>query len=308
MANRWWIYQRERFPVLAHGLLIAAFSFSAVSYSTLRRGQVTPPGWPAILVAYVTSFLFFFGLRIADEFKDFEEDSRFRPYRAVPRGLVTLRELGLVGFGCAGIQLALALWLQPSLALLLVVVWIYLALMTREFFVPAWLKAHPVPYLISHMVILPLVDLYATACDWWPTTGTPPSGLVWFLVVSYFNGIVIEIGRKIRAPQDEETGVNTYSALWGYRTAVIVWLGAVAVTAAWALTTAYQIDFSLPAAGLLSLLLGAASWIAYRFVREPTPLRAKRIESLSGIWTILMYLSLGAVPLLWRWFAARRGA
>jgi 4-hydroxybenzoate polyprenyltransferase len=305
MAIRWWVFQRERFPLLAHGLLVAAFSFSAVSYSALRRGQIAPPGWRVIVVAFVTSFLFFLGLRIADEFKDFEEDSRFRPYRAVPRGLVTLRELGLVWAGCAVIQLALALWLEPSLCLLLFVVWIYLSLMTREFFVPAWLKAHPVPYMISHMVILPLVDLYATACDWWPSTGRPPGGLIWFLVVSYFNGVVIEIGRKIRAPGDEEVGVNTYSALWGYRIAVMVWLGALILTAAWALTAAYQIDFLLPVAGVLCIMLLSAGWVAYRFVREPTAHGAGRIERLSGIWTILMYLSLGGVPLLWRWFTSR---
>ena len=44
-----------------------------------------------------TSPVFFLQLRIADEFKDFAEDSRFRPYRPVPRGLVTLTELGWVG-------------------------------------------------------------------------------------------------------------------------------------------------------------------------------------------------------------------
>ena len=37
MTNRWWVYQRERFPIFAHGLLIAAFSFSAVSFSMLLR-------------------------------------------------------------------------------------------------------------------------------------------------------------------------------------------------------------------------------------------------------------------------------
>ena len=41
-------------------------------------------------MAVVTSFLSFLQLRIADEFKDFDEDSRYRPYRPVPRGLVTL--------------------------------------------------------------------------------------------------------------------------------------------------------------------------------------------------------------------------
>ena len=38
-------------------------------------------------------------------------------------------------------------------------------------------------------------------------------GLFWFLIVSFFNGVVVEIGRKIRAREDEEEGVETYSSL-----------------------------------------------------------------------------------------------
>ena len=53
--------------------------------------------------------LFFLQLRIADEFKDYEDDARYRPYRPVPRGLVSLRELAWVGVGAAAIQLALAI-------------------------------------------------------------------------------------------------------------------------------------------------------------------------------------------------------
>jgi hypothetical protein len=45
MPNRWWIYQRERFPVGAHGPVILAFSLSAVSYSALLRGTHHLPGW-----------------------------------------------------------------------------------------------------------------------------------------------------------------------------------------------------------------------------------------------------------------------
>ena len=55
----------------------------------------------------------------------------------MPRGLVTLRELAWVGVGAAAMQLALALWLEPSLAWLLGLAWVYLALMTREFFARA---------------------------------------------------------------------------------------------------------------------------------------------------------------------------
>jgi 4-hydroxybenzoate polyprenyltransferase len=301
MANRWWVYQRERFPIVAHGLLIAAFSFSAVSFSSLLRGNIALPSFQTALVAFITSFLFFFGLRIADEFKDFEEDSRYRPYRAVPRGLVSLRELGILGGMCALVQLGLALWFDPPLVQLLAIVWVYLMLMTKEFFVGEWLKARPILYLVSHMAIIPLVDLYATACDWWPAQSEPPRGLIWFLIVSYFNGVVIEIGRKVRAPKDEERGVNTYSFLWGYRNAALVWLAAMLVTAGFALVAARWIEFCLPVACVLTILLMCAAVVVWSFVREPTATQAKRIERLSGVWTVLMYLSLGAAPLLWRW-------
>src|SRR5436305_7415046 len=230
MANRWWVYQRERFPVVAHGLLIAAFSSSAVCFSALLRSQqsnrIETPHPLSLLVAFGTAFLFCLQLRIADEFKGCDEDSRYRPYRPVPRGLVRLRELAGVFVLAALLQLGLALWLEPSLLLLLVPTWTYLALMSKEFFVAEWLKRRHILYMLSHMAIIPLVDFYATACDWWPAPAegdgparTAPRGLIWFVVVSYFNGLVIEIVRKVRGPQDGEVGVNTYSAHWGMRKA-----------------------------------------------------------------------------------------
>ncbi len=298
--RRWWIYQRERFPLLGHGPLIAAFSFSALSFSMLLRGQNHLPAALPVLVSFATALLFFLQLRIADEFKDFEEDSRYRPYRPVPRGLVTLRELGILGLCAAVAQLGLALWLRVEMVVLLVAAWAYLVLMSKEFFVPEWLKAHPIPYMISHMVIIPLVDLYATACDWLVAGEGPPRGLIWFLVVSYFNGLVIEIGRKVRGPKEEEEGVNTYSALWGRRNAVLAWLASLFTTAGFAFAAARQIDFLLPVSVLLALLLLSAGICAASFLVRPEAKRAKRIETLSGLWTILMYLSLGGVPLLAR--------
>jgi 4-hydroxybenzoate polyprenyltransferase len=302
-ANRWIVYQRERFPFAAHAPLVAAFSLSAVSFSALLRtaGQVavTLPSWRGVLVAYVTSLLFFLQLRIADEHKDCEEDARYRPYRPVPRGLVTLRELTWIGIGSAIIQLALALWLSPALIWLLLVTWIYFALMTREFFAREWLKARPVAYLFSHMMIMPLIDLYATACDWWPAGhGRPPGGLFWFLIVSFFNGLAIEIGRKIRAREDEEHGVETYSKLWGMRGAIAAWLSAIAATAAAALVAAALIGSEVIVGSLLFILLLACVFAAARFLRTPSTSTGKGIEVMAGVWTLGMYLSLGVLPLV----------
>ena len=301
--NRWVVYQRERFPLAGHVPLIAAFSLSAVCFSRLARGEPGLPPAAALGVAFVTALIFFLQLRIADEFKDFEDDARYRPYRPVPRGLVTLRVLGWVGRGGAVVQLALAVWLRPSLVVLLVLAWAYLALMSREFFATEWLKAHPVAYMASHMVIIPLVDLYATACDWTADGWFPPSGLIWFLLVSYVNGVVVEIGRKVRAPADEETGVETYSALWGLPRALAVWMGAVLMTAFFAWQAARRVGVESMVLALLAVLVAGCALAAARFVRRPVAGGGKTIEIASGVWTLFMYLSLGAVPALLQWMS-----
>lgn len=306
MANRLWIYQRERFPLLAHSPVIAAFSLSAVSYSALIRGTRQLPDWKPYTVAFASSFLFFLQLRIADEFKDFEEDARYRPYRPVPSGLISLRDLSWIWAGCIVIQLVLALWLAPRLIVLLLLTWIYLGLMSKEFFARRWLKARPITYMVTHMAIMPLVDLYTTSCDWAPAGFVrPPHGLLWFLLVSFFNGMAVEIGRKIRSPQDEELGVETYSFLWGRQNAIIAWLGVLACTAGFAYVAAGRIGFARPIFVLLSVLFLAALAVAIYFLQGAVPKGGKFVEAMAGVWSLLMYLSLGFIPMVLRqWGAA----
>jgi len=300
-SNRWWVYQRERFPVFAHGVLILAFSASAVSFSAMLRGAASVPTLPSLVVAFLCSFLSFLHLRIADEFKDLEDDTRHRPYRPVPRGLVTLRELGAIGVGGAVIQLLLALWLQPALLLFLFVTWTYLALMSREFFVGTWLKARPIMYLWTHMLIMPLIDFFAAACDW-SVSGAhePPPGIFLFVVVSFFNGCIIEIGRKIRSPADEEPGVSTYSVLWGGGRAAFVWLGILFLTGLVACVAADLIGMLRPALFVLGSAFVLAAALAIGFALNPQRIRGKWVEAFSGIWTLVLYIVLGAGPMLAR--------
>jgi len=294
---RWWKYQSERFPLAAHGPLILAFSLSAVCHSALLRGDIRFPAPAQALVAFLCCLGLFLQLRIADEFKDFEEDSRWRPYRPVPRGLVTLRGLAVLALIAAAVQAGAVLWLAPALLLWLAVVWAYLALMSREFFVRDWIKRRPVTYLWTHMLILPLVDFLATACDWQVRGAGPPGGLHWFLLASFFNGIVIEVGRKIRVPDDEEEGVETYTALWGRIGAVRVWWAMLGVTAACAALAAHRAGFGIWMAGWLVVLLAGGLWIGGRFLRSVDRGAGRRIEGWSGVWTLGLYLGLGVVPM-----------
>ncbi len=302
--NRWWVYQKERFPLLGHGPLILAFSSSALTFSALLHNDVLPAAGERWLLSWVTAFVtclvFFMQLRIADEFKDFEEDSRYRPYRPVPRGLVRLRELGWVFAGGGMVQLALALVLEWRLLFILAPAWGYLALMSHEFFAREWLKARPITYLWTHMMIMPIVDLYATSCHWLVRDLPFHPGLKWFLVVSFFNGVVIEVGRKLRKPADEEEGVETYSRLWGGRRAPGVWLGLLAVTMGFAVLTAAAIDFVIPMLVVCGMMLGLAVVVTGRFLRRFPDGSGKPFEAFSGAWTLVLYLSLGPIPYLLR--------
>lgn len=292
--KRWWIYQKERFPLAAHGPLIAAFSACAVSFSSLLRGAPVPD-WRMFLTAFGVCLLMFLQLRIADEFKDAGEDARWRPYRPVPRGLVKLGELRILFILAALAQTGLVLMLDVRLMIVLAIAWSYLALMSVEFFCRDWLKKRPVIYLLTHMGIMPLVDFFGIACEWLPRGSSAPAGLGWFLAASFFNGIVIEIGRKLRQPADEEEGVETYSRLWGKSGGTGVWLLALIATGICAVMAARVIGFAGPVVVSLAFVMAYALWSARLFLRRP--LSGKKIELVSAAWTLALYLMLGLVPL-----------
>ena len=313
LLRRFWQYQKERFPFFSHGLLIASFSFCGVALSATLRGWQPAPNFGAFLAAFITAFLFFLQLRICDEHKDADDDAEFRSYRPVPRGLISLSELSTIGAWAAWLQFVVVLAFCPLLLAPLFLVWTYLWLMTKEFFVGSWLRKHPVLYAASHMLIIPLIDLFTTACDWLPVCTLEKfalqPGLIGFLVVSYCNGIVIEIGRKIRYREEEEPGVETYSVLWGAARAAGVWFYAICLTAVFATITACWTGVAVVEACLLCAFLSGAAIVAGSFQiganaccpghsRDVWRPNAKLFETLSGVWTIAMYLSLGGLPLV----------
>lgn len=301
--NRWWIYQKERFPLFGNGLLIAMFSASAIGYSLLIRAaseRPLPQVLGLILIVFLASFLLFLQLRILNEFKDLKEDVLYRSHYPVPRGLVSLQELKLVGLAGGLIQLGLALSIGWPMVLLLVGLWVYVGLIAKDFFVPAWLKARPSVGMLSRTAIIPLLALYATAHDWLTAGVTPSQKLVYFLLLSWLSGLAIELGRKIRAPKAEATGDKTYSALWGYRPALLVWLIVVGLLALIALQCGVQTGFPIPATVITLILLIGSVIVGWRFWAMPTTAKAKQLDLMSGLWSIGVYFNIGILPLLLR--------
>ena len=298
LFRRFLTYQKERFPFLAHGIMIAAFTFSAVSYSRICRGMDGFINISDFLIGVFATITLFFLVRVFDEFKDKEDDENYRSYLPVPRGLISLKELKRIGWVVCLLQVAVIAIFQTQMLYLYLIVLGYLLLMGVEFFVPEWLKKRQIIYITSHMVIIPLIDIYASGLDWLLGDASPHFGLVWFFAVSFMNGLALEFGRKIRTPESEEEGVVSYTKMYGTKGGVIIWILLMLTTLILAIGAMHYANYGVSAYLILVGFYILCAIPGVLFLIQPTIKRSKFIEYSSALWTALMYLSLGAIPML----------
>lgn len=297
-ARRFYIYQKERFPFAGYILLTTAFSFSAIAYSRILRGAEGFIEWHIFLTGIFITITFFFLLRVFDEFKDAKEDAKYRKELAVPRGLISLAELKATAIVTILFQISVIRLFIPEMTMVYLLVMGYLLLMTKEFFISKWLKKRQFIYVTSHMFIVPLVDVFASGLDWILAGVTAPSGLLFFFAVSYMNGIVLEVGRKIKPKEMEKFGVLSYTSILGTKKAVWLWLVLLFATLILSIITAQHAKYGLFSGAILCILFILSTLPAFRFLSASTKNNAQHIEHASAIWTVAMYLSLGGIPMI----------
>lgn len=302
LLRRLYIYQKERFPLIGHGLLILAFSFSAIAYSRTCRGAENFISLPVFAGAVFISFTLFALLRLSDEQKDAEDDAQFRSHLPVPRGVVTLKELSRITWIIIAGQAIVILLIFPKMLFIYAAILLYLYLMRHEFFIASWLKKHQFWYVISHMFIIPFVDIFVSGTDWHLAGVAPPPGLLFFFAVSYMNGIVLEVGRKMKAVGDEKEGVLTYTSMLG-RKANWLWIGVLLLTYLLSIGAGYYASEGNIIFIVLSVILIICIFPAIMFYRNGAAKWAKLVEHSSAVWTLSMYLVLGAAPMIAQFFA-----
>ena len=296
--KRLWIYQKERFPLIVNLIAVTTFTFSAISYSRICRDMDGFVDLGTFLIGCFATFTLFFLVRVFDEFKDQEDDLKYRSYLPVPRGLIKLSELRNLGIIIGIAQIAVIAYFQLPMLWLYALVIVYLCLMGVEFFVGDWLKEHQILYITSHMIIIPLLDIYSSGLDWLLAGTKPHWGLAFFFIVSYMNGLIGEFGRKMKAKEDEEEGVTSYTGMWGISKAVNIWIACIFFTLIVASLAAYFAGYGLITFSVLLILGFTASLAGIKFKAQPSKKSAKLVEAASGIWIIGMYLSLGGIPMI----------
>lgn len=261
LYKRLWLYCHERFPLASYGLATVLFSVAGITLSTVLRLEYRGAQiadllhWGKLIGASLTIFALFFQLRVADEHKDEENDALYLPSRPVPRGLITLPQLSAVAILLALLQLTICAMAGPVVLLILLATWFYLYLMSNEFFCPVYLKARPVAYMVSHMFIMLFCDLLITSFDF--SHGTFDWRLIYFFVASFFNGMVMELGRKIFDAKLEVPGIVSYSRLLGVGKATMLLLFCSLVA---------QIMLLILMQTTISRLLFATTFVVFDFV------------------------------------------
>ena len=313
------IYLNERFPLGKNSFFVLIFTLSGYIYTSLlynskimylfTNGVKIGIFQYKIIALFIIIFMFFFQLRITDEFKDYEEDLKYRAYRPVQRGIISLKTLGKIGIATVITQIILAHVIDPEIIYFMIFVWIYMFLMAKEFFIKKWLTKRILIYALSHVVIMVFITLVIVEATQYivPKNIFDVFILQWYkhnidfaliplFALNYLNGIVLEIGRKTRRADEEEHGVQTYSKLWGRKKAVVI------------LSLLFIIEYFLVILGLahtykeyflfggltLLVILIVSIYFMVKFLKKN--LSGKIVETVSGLWIIFSSMSLGLLP------------
>jgi 4-hydroxybenzoate polyprenyltransferase len=268
MPRRVMVYLKEMYPVVPR-LGLAAILFFEMYFLVLEtnRTEIGPIrlGWQEVIGA-VTIFAFLLTLRIADDFKDFQTDQRLFPKRALPSGRVHRKDLAIVLAVVDAPVIVLNLWLMNN-PLWFAFLAIYGTGMSLWFFAKAKIQPSLPLALITHNPVQIVMNLYVISFACYKY-GVPLVTLpnVAIALTLYFPGLIWEIARKIRAPEDE-TEYVTYSKLFGVRKPVVFILG---VMAADLLTTSYLVWQLYPwAVAAVAAAYGWLVWQGVRYIRRP---------------------------------------
>lgn len=288
-------YIAERFPLHSHLCMVVIY-FLANQFLAQVLGNPDEPlrvGWFTAL-GMLFLLCIFFHLRVFDEHKDYDDDLKHYPERILSKGIVTLKDLKILGSIAIGVEIICAAVSGWSAVVAVSITIIFSWIMLHEFFVRKWLKAHFIIYAISHMLIMPLM----TATIFSFTMRRPfweAPFLFWaYAAADFFAFANWEISRKIKLEEDEIDGVSSYSKELGLYTAgyVVLALRIINTVIAWFVGIYLELGIFYYIGLIVLFLLTLYGLLRFRF--NTNRKTAKDLEAYGGSYIILFYFILAA--------------
>jgi 4-hydroxybenzoate polyprenyltransferase len=286
-------YLDERFPAARYTLLIVSYYSSNQFLAQALTRPAEPVHYDSGSVrGAIVVFCVFLHLRIFDEHKDYEDDCRHFPDRVLQRGLVTLDDLRRLGVLAIGVEFALAAYQGWAALTAVGLVFAFTVLMLKEFFLRDWLRSRFLLYAGLHMLIMPLLALLVYSF----TTGRPawqaPGWFGVYALVGFFVTFNWEVSRKIRVPEDEIEGVDSYTRIFGTYGAAYVVLAIRVVDTLLVSLVGRHLGLSPWFYVVLVLLFAVCMAGFFQYRLRTSQESARRMELYAGIYIIAFDLAL----------------
>lgn len=290
-------YLAERFPVPVTLMLSVATGVAAYA---VAQAELIRAGAPVLFDGTAAAgcfavFLFLFHLRVFDEHKDFDLDNETRPDRPVQRGLVTLRQLKVLGAVAIAGQLIIALAPGPRIGALYLLPLGYSVLMYFEFFARQWLSARIIWYAITHCLVMALVAL-ALAARFTMRADISLSPELWaFLALTVTTFFSVDVLRKMWAPETEVEGVDSYSQRYGLRTSAFLATGILVASAAIGGWIGFRLGGGPIWIGIVTVITAWGIREVFKFAAAPTVKGEKTMEAVAGVQLLGLYIGIAIV-------------
>jgi UbiA prenyltransferase family len=254
------LYFNERFPIIPVILFATGYSgfVVAISFDSNPWTHDLPQ---TITLFLSVTFLFIFYLlrqRAIDEIRDFKHDAKNFPNRPLHRGLVTKKQIYLIGFSAFSIELLLANMISNFWYY--VPVLFYAFLMTKDFFIKPWLSTHFTAHFLIHEVYFIILGYFFISSLTGNTYNI--SQIFSSLVVLLVAPMSVEIIRKYKPRYDPhgKPVKDTYCTVWGERN-TLLFLSALVVSNGYCL---FYLKGSIEIM-LCSLLFVASIWVVRKY-------------------------------------------
>jgi len=298
--KRLYAYLQERFPLVSHLSMVFIY-FLANQFLAQVLGAPEDPMRIGIFTAVGMLFLLciFFHLRVFDEHKDYDLDVKNYPDRILSRGVMTLKDLKILGAVAIIVELACAFYSGAWAVMAVSLAILFSVIMLKEFFISKWLRAHFMVYSVAHMLIMPLL----TATIFSFTMGRPfweAPWLFWaYALADFFAFSNWEISRKINMPEDELDDVDSYSKHLGINTSANAVIVLRILNTILAVIVGVYLDLGVfYYVGLIVLFcITLFGMLKFRF--NPNRKTAKQLEHYGGGYIVLFYFVL-AIELFFR--------
>lgn len=242
-------YQKERFPIIV--LTLTTFSGILSSYAiVLSRASAA-----RVMLIFFSVMAYLFHMRFIDEYRDYDHDSRYHGERPIQSGMITLRELQRLDIASQAFFMAAAFWLGGKAIIFGVLALAYTFFAKHDFFLREVLWKKFFVYNMINMVQLFLLQFFIYFSLVRNIFFT--RNIFFHLAFVFFLVVLIEVSRKVKLPNEESRGLDTYSWHLGFIPSLFfaAFIGVLAYGMFIFLTGHIEISAALPALFLFSTVL-----------------------------------------------------